>query len=53
MFYSELDGVDMEMEICASIEGDLDLIRLNREMLYRGDCRNKKSIPTDSVSVLL
>lgn len=32
------------MEICTLIEGDLNLIRLNREATNRGKCMNQKSI---------
>ena len=41
------------MEICALIEGDLNLIRLNREAMNRGKRMNQKSILIGDTNILL
>lgn len=41
------------MEVFASLEGDLDLIQLNRELVNCGNCMNQVSIHADDANVIL
>lgn len=52
-FNFELGGIGLEMEIYASFEGDMDLIRSNRKAMNYGNCRNQMLILTYNAYILL
>lgn len=41
------------MDICASIEGDMNLIQLSQETMDHGNHRNQKSISMNDTNILL
>lgn len=53
MLDCKLDDINLEIEINTLIEGDLDLIQPNQELMYHRDCRNQMLIPTNDTNVML